>query len=192
MKKKIACVVIILALNSAPAYAGAPLDMVRVNVDKVLAVLRDKQLGKEAKTERLETIYKSMFDEEELSRRALGRNWKKLNPAQQQEFVDLFRRLLEKAYIDKILDYTNEKVDFTKEIIISPDQAEVQTKVITSSRQVPIFYRVIMKGGAWKVYDVVIENVSLVQNYRSQFNSIMAKNTPAQLLDILRKRVKQK
>jgi phospholipid transport system substrate-binding protein len=92
--------------------------------------------------------------------------------------------------MDKILSYTNEKIVFSKENMLSNNQAEVQTKVITSSKEIPIFYRVILEDGTWKVYDVVVENVSLVQNYRSQFNSILAKNTPDQLLEILRKKVK--
>jgi phospholipid transport system substrate-binding protein len=132
-----------------------------------------------------------MFNEVELSKRALGGNWNKLNATQQQEFIQLYRQVLEKAYIDKILSYTNEKIVFAKESMLAGNQAEVQTKVITSSKEIPIFYRVILKNGDWKVYDVVIENVSLVQNYRSQFNDILAKNTPDQLLEILRKKVKE-
>jgi phospholipid transport system substrate-binding protein len=160
----------------------------------VLDVLRDPKLKAESakgtKKEKLEAIYEQMFDEVELSKRTLARNWNKLNPVQQQEFIQLFRQILEKAYIDKILAYTNEKIVFSKESMLSDNQAEVQTKVITASREIPIFYRVILKDGPWKVYDVVVENVSLVQNYRSQFNSILAKNTPDQLLEILRKKVK--
>jgi len=74
--------------------------------------------------------------------------------------------------------------------MLSETQAEVQTRVITSSKEIPISYRAILKDGSWKVYDVVIENVSLVLNYRTQFNEILAKNTPEQLLEILRKKVK--
>ena len=117
-------------------------------------------------------------------------NWNKLNAAQRQEFVQLFRQVLEKAYIDKILAYTDEKIVFDREIKLSENQSEVQTRVVTASKEIPISYRVILKDGAWKVYDVVIENVSLVQNYRTQFNDILAKNTPEQLLEILRKKVK--
>ena len=183
-------------LSTLPVYAGAPLDTVQTNVNKVLDVLRDPKLKAESakgiKKEKLEAIYEQMFDEVELSRRALGGNWNKLNPAQQQEFIQLYRQILEKAYIDKILSYTNEKIVFSKENMLSNNQAEVQTKVITSSKEIPIFYRVILKDGTWKVYDVVVENVSLAQNYRSQFNSILAKNTPDQLLEILRKKVKGK
>ncbi len=186
--------ILMLFLSNLPSYAGAPLDTVQTNVNKVLDVLRDPKMkgesAKGTKKEKLEVIYGQMFDEVELSRRTLGRNWTKLNPAQQKEFIQLYRRILEKAYIDQILSYTDEKIVFTKEGMLSNNQAEVQTNVITSSKEIPIVYRVILKNGPWKVYDVVVENVSLVQNYRSQFNSILAKNTPDQLLEILRKKVK--
>ena len=75
--------------------------------------------------------------------------------------------------------------------MLSDSQAEIQTKIVTASKEIPIFYRMISKGGKWKVYDVVVENVSLVQNYRTQFNDILAKNTPEQLLETLRKKVKE-
>jgi phospholipid transport system substrate-binding protein len=188
--------ILLFFLSALPVYAGAPLDSVQANVNKVLDVLRDPKLkaesAKEIKKEKLRGIYEQMFDEVELSRRTLGVHWNKLNPAQQQEFVHLFRQVLEKAYIDKILSYTNEKIVFPRENMLSSNQAEVQTKIITSSKEIPIFYRVILKDDTWKVYDVVVENVSLVQNYRSQFNSILAKNTPDQLLEILRKKVQGK
>jgi phospholipid transport system substrate-binding protein len=187
------CILMFL-LSTLPAYAGAPLDTVQTNVNKVLDVLRDPKLKGESakgiKKEKLEAVYEQMFDEVELSMRTMGGNWAKLNSAQQKEFTQLYRQILEKAYIDKILSYTDEKIVFPKESMLSNNQAEVQTNVITSSKEIPIFYRVILKSGTWKVYDVVIENVSLVQNYRSQFNSILAKNTPDQLLEILRKKVK--
>ncbi|MGD0169597.1 MAG: ABC transporter substrate-binding protein [Smithella sp.] len=195
MKKQLAGLIIILMLFvfAIPVYAGAPLDTVKVNVNNVLDVLRNPKLkaesAKEIKKEKLRTIYKTMFDENEFSRRTLSRNWSKLNPAEQAEFVKLFEQVLEKSYADKILDYTNEKVEFTKDEMKSDTQAEVQTKIITASKEIPIFYRMILKDGKWKVYDVVVENVSLVQNYRTQFNDILSKNTPEQLLETLRKKV---
>jgi phospholipid transport system substrate-binding protein len=183
-----------LLLFSVPAHAGVPLDMVQTNVNSVLDVLRDPALkpasAKETKKQKLRVIYDRMFNQVELSKRALGRNWSKLNAAQQQEFVKLFRQVLEKAYVDKILAYTDEKIAFDKESMLSEAQAEVQTKAITSSKAIPIYYRLILQNGAWGVYDVIIENVSLVQNYRTQFNDILAKNTPEQLLETLRKKVK--
>lgn len=195
MKKQMVglCIGVILLL-SIPVYAGVPLDTVQANVNKVFEVLRDPKLkaasAKEMKKERLRSIYNGMFDGVELSKRTLTRNWNKLNEAQRQEFVQLFQQVLEKAYIDRILSYTNEKVVFDKENAISKNQVEVQTKIITASKEVPIAYRTILVSGTWKVYDVVIENVSLVMNYRTQFNDILAKNTPEQLLEILRKKVK--
>lgn len=195
MKKQLAGLIIILTLFifSLPVYAGVPLDTVKVNVNNVLDVLRNPKLkaesAKEIKKEKLRVIYKAMFDENEFSRRTLSRNWSKFSSAQQAEFVKLFEEVLEKSYADKILDYTNEKVEFSKEEIKSDTQAEVQTKIITASKGIPIFYRMILKDGKWKVYDVVVENVSLVQNYRTQFNDILTKNTPEQLLETLRKKV---
>ena len=184
----------VVLLLSSPVFAGAPLDAVQANVNKVFEVLRDPKLkaasAKELKKEKLRVIYKTMFDEIELSKRTLTRNWNKLNDAQRKEFVNLFEQVLEKAYIDRILSYTNERVVFSREKEIANNQVEVQTKVITSSKEVPIAYRVILANDTWKVYDVVIENVSLVSNYRTQFNEILAKNTPEQLLEILRKKVK--
>ena len=195
MKKQLAGLIIILTffVFAIPVYAGAPLDTIKVNVNNVLDVLRNPKLkaesAKEIKKDKLRIIYKTMFDENEFSRRTLSRNWSKLNPAEQAEFVKLFEQVLEKSYADKILDYTNEKVEFTKDEMKSDTQAEVQTKIITASKEIPIFYRMILKDGKWKVYDVVVENVSLVQNYRTQFNDILSKNKPEQLLETLRKKV---
>ena len=195
MKKRIAvfCILIVFVL-SIPVYAGVPMTTVEANVNKVLSVLRDAKLkspaAKEIKKDKLRVIYKDMFDEIEFSKRTLTRNWNKFSPAERVEFVKLFEQVLEKSYIDKILDYSNEKVNFYKESMLSDNQAEIQTKIVTASKEIPIYYRMILKDGKWKVYDVVVENVSLVQNYRTQFNDILAKDTPEQLLEILRKKVK--
>jgi phospholipid transport system substrate-binding protein len=187
--------ILIFLFLSLPVHAGAPLDTVQANVNKVLEVLRDPALktesAKEIKKEKLRLIYDRMFDDVELSRLTLALNWNKLNTAQRQEFVQLFRQVLEKAYIDKILAYTDEKIVFDKENKLAENKSEVPTRIVTSSKAIPISYRMIMKDGVWKVYDVVIENVSLVQNYRTQFNDILAKNTPEQLLETLRIKVKE-
>ena len=184
--------ILILAFCLPVKAATTPLDTIKGYINKVLAIVSDKSLPRDAKVKKIEALYEQMFDEEELSRRSLGRNWKKFTPAQQKEFIPLFRQVLEKAYIDRILSYNNEKIVFSREYSPAPNLAEVQSMVITASRQVPIVYRLILKNNVWKAYDVVIENVSLVQNYRSQFNEILSRNTPEQLLDILRKKVKKK
>jgi phospholipid transport system substrate-binding protein len=195
MRKRLAILSILMVFVLAvPVYAGIPLNTAQSAVNRVLEVLRDPKLkspaAKEIKKEKLRIIYKDMFDEIEFSRRTLARNWNKFTPAQRAEFVNLFEQVLEKAYIDKILAYSNEKVNFYKETMISENQAEIQSRIITPSKEIPINYRMIRKGNQWKTYDVVVENVSLVQNYRTQFNDILASNTPEQLLEILRKKVK--
>ena len=181
---------LLLALFCAPAWAATPLDTVKADVNNVLDVLGNKALKEEVKKEKLREIYDEMFDQIELSKWSLGRNWIKFSEAQRQEFVTLFRQVLEKAYADKLLSYTNEKVLFDREIKLSDTRVEVRTRIVTSSKEIPIDYRVLQEGGTWKVYDVVIENLSLVQNYRSQFDDILSRKTPDQLLEILRKKVK--
>ena len=188
----VALSLLLLVLGAAPVQAATPLETVRTEVNKVLEVLRNKSLKEEAKREKLRGLYAEMFDQEELSRWCLGRNWNKLSEAQRKEFLPLFQQVLEKTYGDRILAYSDEKILFDREVPISKGRVEVQTRVITTkSREVPFNYRVFQdKSGTWKVYDVVVENVSLVMNYRSQFNEILAKGTPDELLEILRKKVK--
>jgi phospholipid transport system substrate-binding protein len=185
----------IILMLAGPAFAGVPMTTAESTVKKVLDVLRDPKLkspaAKEIKKEKLRVIYREMFDEIEFSKRTLARNWNSFNPAQRKEFVALFEQIMEKAYMDKILDYSNEKVVFYKETMVPDNKAEVESKIVTSSKEIPIFYRMILKDGKWKVYDVVVENVSLVQNYRTQFNDILSGKTPDHLLEILRKKVKE-
>ncbi len=186
---------LMIMILAVPAHAGAPTVAVEATVNRVLDVLKDPKLkapsAKEARKGELRVIYKDMFDEIEFSKRTLTRNWNKFTPPQRKEFVDLFEQILEKTYLDKILEYSNEKIVFYKETMMSDTQAEVQSKVVTSSKEIPIFYRMLLKNGKWKVYDVVVENVSLVQNYRNQFNEILASSTPEQLLQTLRDKVKK-
>ena len=194
MKRQLSVLsVIAVLLFPLYAYAGAPLNAVEVHVNKVLDVLRDPALkgesGKKAKKEKIRSISEKMFDYPELSRRTLGQDWKKLNPSQQKEFTELYRTLLEDAYADKIVNYKDEKVIFGKENPLTEKTMEVQTTIVTKKADIPINYRVILKEGAWRVYDVVIEGVSLINNYRSQFREILANKSPEVLLDTLRKKV---
>jgi len=183
--------VLVFVLGAAPVQAATPLETVRAEVNKVLEVLRNKSLKEEVKREKLRVIYNEMFDQEELSKWCLGRNWNKLSEAQRKEFLPLFQQVLEKTYGDRILAYSDEKIVFDKEVPITGNRVEVQTRAVTKSKEIPMHYRVFKnKSGAWRCYDIVVENVSLVMNYRSQFNEILAKNSPDELLNILRKKVK--
>jgi phospholipid transport system substrate-binding protein len=175
------------------AYAGAPLETVEENVKRALDVLSDPALegesAREAKMEKIRAISEDLFDFTELSKRALGGNWRKLSQEQRKEFVELFTDVLEKAYANKILDYTDEKVIFEKERKLAENKAEVQSTVITKTKDIPLHYRLVLNHGEWRVYDLIIEGVSLVRNYRSQFKQILANQSPEELLRILRKKV---
>jgi len=192
-KKTLAFIIIVFLMVPLCVYAGPPLEAVKTQVNKVLDVLRDPSLkgeaGKKVKREKIRNISGNMFDYTELSKRTLGQNWSKLNAGQQTEFLGLYKTLLEDAYADKIITYTDEKVVFGKETTLSEKTVEVQTTIITKKADIPIHYRVIQKGGDWKVYDVVIEGVSLVSNYRNQFKEILSNKTPDALIDTLRKKV---
>jgi phospholipid transport system substrate-binding protein len=194
MKKQvIGLSLIILLIFPLSASAGTPLETVRSEINKVLDVLRDQSLkgeaGQKTKKTKIRSIANGIFDYGELSRRTLALDWKKLNAEQQKEFSDLYASLIEETYADRILSYTNEKVLYGKEIPLAQNRVEVQTTIVTRKADIPINYRVIQKGSDWKVYDVVIEGVSLINNYRTQFREILANDPPEVLLDKLRKKV---
>jgi phospholipid transport system substrate-binding protein len=186
-------IMLMLPLN---VIAGMPLDTVKANVNSVLDVMRDPKLkgetGKKVKEQRIVVAADKMFDFVELSKRTLGLNWNKLTPEQRKEFVELYKTILKDAYVDKITAYTNEEVSFTREVPLSETTIEVQSLVATKNTRVPIYYRVIKKDNSWKVYDVVIEGVSLISNYRTQFREILGNNPPETLLETLRTKVGKK
>jgi len=173
--------------------AGPAFDTIETQVGKILDVLHDPCLKeaaeKDIREEKILPIINEIFDYTELSKRTLGRSWKKLSTEQRGEFIDLFSSLLKNLYLDRILAYTDEKMTFNKEIMHTETKAEVQSEIATGSKTIPIHYRLKAKGEEWKVYDVVIEGVSLIQNYRSQFRDILKNKSPADLIEVLRKKV---
>jgi phospholipid transport system substrate-binding protein len=183
---------ILLLMQPVSVAAGAPGDQVRQTVDKLLAILADPQLrGEDKENERREELRKvlySRFDFTEMAKSALGPHWQRRSPEEQKEFVELFTSLLEGAYLDKIESYNGEKVQYLNETVDN-DYAEVDTKIVDNHGQpFSVNYRLRNGGGDWKVYDVVLENVSLVNNYRSQFNRVLAKSS----FEELRKTMKEK
>jgi phospholipid transport system substrate-binding protein len=150
-----------------------------------------KELPKDAKLAEIRKIINEVFDYKELSRRTLGREWKKFKPEQQTEFVDLFSKLLENVYADRILAYTHEKIEFGKETELKKGRVEVESYIVTlDNTKVPLFYRMSNKSGQWRVYDIVIEGVSMIKNYRGQFRQILSKKKPEDLLQTLREKTK--
>ena len=187
---------LVLAIFFLPIGVGAatPLNTVETNVSRLLTVLGDPGLsgeeGREKKKETIRSISDALFDFYALSRRTLGPNWKKFNPDQQKEFIVLYRKLLESIYMDRLLQYQDEKVRFIKEVSLSEKRAEVHSAIVAASGAIPIHYKMYLKDGVWKTYDLIVENVSLVGNYRTQFNSLLVKNPPEKVLEVIREKVK--
>ncbi len=177
---------LVCSLIPSPAKAGAPTDQIRATVDKVLAIVSDPRLKSEDKKQeqrdQLREVISARFDFNEMAKRSLGPNWARHTLEEQRAFVKLFTDLLEKTYADKIESYNGKKVLYTREKQ-DGDDAKVDTKLATKkSEEYSISYKLHSSGGDWKVYDVVIENISLVNNYRSQFSHVLANSSFDDLL----------
>ncbi len=193
MNSKFFGVVLILAVVLViplQGFAATPMETIETGVNKVIAKLSEpgfKDQAKDVQISQLSDLINTIFDFRELSIRTLGREWKKMNAEQQKEFTQLFRELLQGVYADRLLAYSDQKVLFEKETILKKGSAEVQSYLQTSDgKKIPLFYRLTDKSGDWKVYDVIIEGVSMVKNYRTQFREILSKDSPEKLLQILR------
>jgi phospholipid transport system substrate-binding protein len=177
-----------------PATAGEPTDLVRQITDQVVKILEDPQFqAPNRQGERQELLHKladQAFDWQETARRALATHWRERTPQEQQEFVRLFRDLVEGIYINRLesaiqekreIQYVGEQVDGSR--------AAVKTIVLTRrNQQVPIEYRLHKSDGRWLIYDVLVEGISLVNNYRSQFNRIITNSSYNELVQKMKNR----
>jgi phospholipid transport system substrate-binding protein len=196
MDKKFTGLMLILAVllvMPLQGYAATPMETIETGVNKVIGKLSEpgfKDQAKDVQISQLSELINTIFDFKELSRRTLGREWKKMSAGQQEEFVKLFRELLQSVYADRLLAYSDQKIIFDKETMLKKGRAEVQSYLQTSDgKKIPLFYRLTDKSGEWRVYDVIIEGVSMVKNYRTQFREILAKDSAEKLLKILRDKV---
>lgn len=182
----------LLLLFASDAFADGPTVQIKSAVDHALKILTDPRFQGEAKKKErrklLRQIILPQFDFKEMARRSLGPEWRRRTPEEQTEFVRIFTDLLEKAYVGRIESYTNEKFVYTGEKI-EENYAEVNSKVITSKgEEFKIDYKLHLVGNEWKIYDVVVEDISLVNNYRSQFNRVINESSFEELVS----RMKQK
>jgi phospholipid transport system substrate-binding protein len=198
MNKRYAGLILIFAfliMIPLQAYAATPKETVETGVNKVLKTLSDPAFKAKSKDQQIAAIsaeIESVFDFQELSRRTLSREWKNFSPEQQTEFVKLFKELLQGVYADRLLAYSDQKVIYDKELMLKEGRAEVQSYLQTSDgNKIPLFYRLTNTSGSWKVYDIVIEGVSMVKNYRTQFKEILSDGSPDKLLEILREKSKK-
>jgi phospholipid transport system substrate-binding protein len=176
-----------LTMLAGVVEAGIPTDQLRSATDRVLKVVQDPELKQPDKEQerrkQIRAIADQIFDWEETGKRALARHWQGRNPAEQKEFSALFADLIERSYIGKIEQYSGERIVYAGETV-EGDQATVRTKLITKSgTEIPIDYRMLKEGDRWRAYDVVIEGVSLVSNYRTQFNKIIQQSGYKELIN---------
>lgn len=187
-----------LAIGMQPAAAqpkvvadpAGPLELVRASVARVLSIVQAPNAVSSGGSQRTEIrrVAQGLFDFNEMARLTLAGHWKDRSLREQEEFVRLFTDLLERSYLTTIENYAGERITFVGESISGP-YARVRSRITTERRmEISIDYRLIESGARWTVYDVVLDGVSLVSNYRSQFNSLIRTSSFADLLTKLRSR----
>lgn len=184
-----------LAVPTGAAWAVGPTEALKGDIDRALMVLTDKDLKDAGKSKerrkKLEDIVSNRFSYEELTKRVLGARWPKLSEAERKEVVALFRELLIKTYADRVEAYSGDPVNYMGERVEKVrdlEYAEVRTRAKVGAADVPIDYRMLNSGDRWVVYDMVIDEISLVSNYRSQFKKILATGSYDDLITQLRKK----
>ena len=186
---------LLLLGGAGPGTANGPLEQIRETTDKILDVVKDPALkGPDKAAERAEKIRAladERFDWHEMSRLALGRYWRDRTPAERKGFTDLFGRLVENTYMDKVEGYSGELIRYTGERV-DGKYATVNVVIVTRKNvDIPVEYRLMLEGTKWFVYDVLVEGVSLVNNYRSQFDEILTNQTFQELMQRLEAKVKE-
>ena len=199
MKSNLVAAVVVLLLSLfvghsvVPAATPDPTEQLKPFLDKIVAELKSKEFKKAAsciQCDRIIHLASEHFDFYEMSKRVMGRDWRTLSQQQQDEFVSLFTRLLQYAYIGKVDDYIDKKIEY-KGQRIKGDRAEVQTELLDSDKTIPVSYIMILKGDKWMAYDIVVEGVSLVRNYMEQIRSIIREEKYEGLIAQLKKMVKE-
>jgi phospholipid transport system substrate-binding protein len=158
----------------APAYADDPMSVVKNTVNQALDVLRDKNTPLAQRQDKLRQIVATSFDFTEMAKSALGYHWKELTPAQQQEFTNAFVAFIEDSYLSKINDYSGQQVNFLRVTYDGSQYAQVNTDIVQpKGDSIHVNYRLLQENGTWKVYDVTVDAISIIANYRNQFNRVM-------------------
>ena len=181
----------VMLVPAIPATADTtPTEAVRTSVNAILDILKDEQLDRQSKRDRMRSIIHDRFDFRAMSQRTLATNWKKASKEEQQQFISLFGELIQNSYIGKVELYTNETVEFPNEKL-KGKKAVVDTLIITSSTEIPVNYKLYLKQEQWRVYDVIIEGVSLISNYRSSYQEIVKKEGFSGLLARMEAKIKE-
>jgi phospholipid transport system substrate-binding protein len=158
----------------APAWADDPMSVVKTTVDQALDVLRDKNTPLAQRQDKLRQIVAATFDFTEMAKSALGYHWKEITPAQQQEFTTAFVAFIEDSYLSKINDYSGQQVNFLRASNEGAQYAQVNTDIIQPKGDaIHVNYRLLQENGTWRIYDVTVDAISIIANYRNQFNRVM-------------------
>ena len=165
-------------------------ESVRMSVDSILGILKDTGLDKPAKREKIRVVIAERFDFRAMSQRTLATNWRKASKEEQQQFVELFSQLIQNTYIGRVEAYTDEGVTYPGEKVTN-NRAVVDTLIITSSAEIPVTYKLYLKDDRWLVYDVNIEGVSLISNYRNSYHEIVKRDGFAGLLGQMEEKIKE-
>ena len=186
---------LVLGVN-ALCLAGEPMEKIRQTTDKILSIVTDPSLKDPSKAQEREKLIRravdEQFDWEEMARRSLATHWAKRTAEERKEFVRLFADLLERTYMRKVEDYSGEKVLYEGETK-DGDYVKVKVKIVTKkNKDIPVEYRLKKEGNDWFIYDVSIEGVSLVNNYRTQFNNIIVQSSYENLVKKLRDKVEER
>ena len=182
----LATALLLVLAGPGEVWAGAPSDQLRAQIDRAVKILEDPELKKDGKQRErraaVRQVANDIFDFSETAKRSLARHWASRTQAERDEFVLLFTDLLERSYISKIELYGGEQIKFVGESV-DPDGAIVRTRLVTKQgSEIPIDYRMHARGDKWLVYDVLIEGVSLISNYRTQFNKIITTSSYQELV----------
>ena len=158
----------------APAWADEPMSVVKTTVNQALEVLQDKSTPLAQRQDKLRQIVAQTFDFTEMAKSALGYHWKEITPAQQQEFTNAFIAFIEDSYLSKINDYRGQQVNFLRMTNEGAQYAQVATDIVQPKGDaIHVNYRLLQESGTWKIYDVTVDAISIIANYRNQFNRVM-------------------
>jgi phospholipid transport system substrate-binding protein len=187
----IAAVISVMPIAQPAAEASAVTDGLKSVVDQVLTVVADPNFNDKKKERRakIRGIINPKFNYQEMGKRSLAKNWKKLSSSERKEFVALFAKLLENSYASKIESYKDEKINYVDEVL-KGKYAMVKTEVVRKNDSIGVDYKLLKRGDNWQVYDFIIEGVSMVRNYRSQFSKIIHKESFNKLMEQMDEKVR--
>ena len=180
----------LIMLAGTAFAAGNATESVHKSVDAIIGILKDTGLDQPAKREKIRVVITERFDFRAMSQRTLATNWRKASKEEQQQFVELFSQLIQNTYIGRVEAYTNEEVQYPGEKV-TKDRAVVNTLIVTSSTEIPVTYKLYLKNDRWLVYDVNIEGVSLISNYRNSYHEIVKREGFAGLLTKMEEKIKE-